>query len=147
MRGQIYFSAISGRPRPPTSIRRSSSCSKLRTILLISGFACVALGIAGIILPLLPTTPFMLLAAACFARSSVRFHAWLLAHPLFGATVREWEEHRSVRRRTKWIAILTMASTLGVSIVFFVPYRPAQFALALFGLVLAVYLWRLPSRA
>jgi len=119
----------------------------LRTILLISGFACVALGIAGIILPLLPTTPFMLLAAACFARSSARFHAWLLAHPLFGATVREWEEHRSVRRRTKWIAILTMAITLGVSIVFFVPYRPVQFALALFGLVLAVYLWRLPSRA
>ncbi|HMM75469.1 MAG TPA: YbaN family protein [Gammaproteobacteria bacterium] len=120
---------------------------EIRLILLLCGFTSVALGIAGIFLPLLPTTPFMLLAAACFARSSERFHAWLLAHPLLGSTVREWEEHRSVRRRTKWIAILTMAVTLAVSTVFFVPYRPAQVALALFGLVLAVYLWRLPSRA
>lgn len=110
------------------------------------GFAFVALGVAGIFLPLLPTTPFMLLAAACFARSSERFHAWLLGHPLLGATVREWEEHRSIRRRTKWIAIATMAGTLAVSVVFFVPYWPIQLALALFGLALAIHLYRMPSR-
>lgn len=119
---------------------------ELRILFLLCGFVSVALGIAGIFLPLLPTTPFMLLAAACFARSSARFHTWLIAHPLFGTTVREWEEHRSVRRRTKWIAIVTMGLTLTVSIVFFVPQRPAQIALALFGGVLALYLYRLPSR-
>ncbi|MGE3773885.1 MAG: YbaN family protein [Gammaproteobacteria bacterium] len=134
---------MNGSPRPP---HRKHHRLEVRLIFLSCGFACVALGIAGIFLPLLPTTPFMLLAAACFARSSERFHAWLLAHPLFGSTVREWEEHRSVRRRTKWIAILTMAITLTLSTVLFVPYRPAQFALALFGVAMAVYMWRLPSR-
>lgn len=119
---------------------------RLRLVFLLCGCGCVALGIAGIVLPVLPTTPFMLLAAACFARSSARFHHWLLTHPLFGATVREWELYRSVRRRTKRIAILSMAATLAVSIVFFVEYRPLQIALALFGVVLAVYLQRLPSR-
>jgi uncharacterized membrane protein YbaN (DUF454 family) len=118
----------------------------VRVLLLVGGLVCVALGVAGAFLPVLPTTPFLLLAAACFARSSERFHAWLLGHPLLGATVREWEEHRSIRRRTKWVAILTMAVTLTVSVIFFVPSRALQIALAFFGLTLAVYLYRLPSR-
>jgi uncharacterized membrane protein YbaN (DUF454 family) len=130
---------------PPTRPRRHHR-REVRLLFLACGFAAVGLGIAGIFLPLLPTTPFMLLAAACFARSSERFHAWLLAHPLLGATVREWEEHRSIRRRTKWVAILTMAVTLTVSVIFFVPSRALQIALAFFGLTLAVYLYRLPSR-
>ncbi|MCC7461708.1 MAG: YbaN family protein [Gammaproteobacteria bacterium] len=118
----------------------------IRLLLLACGCAAVVLGIAGIFLPVLPTTPFMLLAAACFARSSERFHRWLLAHPLLGTTVREWEEHRSVRWRTKWIAILLMTLTLTVSVVFFVPQQSAQIALAVLGLMLAVFLYRLPSR-
>ena len=130
----------------PQTRHRRHHRREVRLVFLVCGCGCVVLGVAGIFLPLLPTTPFMLLAAACFARSSERFHAWLLAHPLLGATVREWEEYRSVRRRTKWIAIVTMAVTLAASVVFFVPYRPVQFALALFGLMLAIYLHRLPSR-
>jgi uncharacterized membrane protein YbaN (DUF454 family) len=130
----------------PRTRHRRHHRREVRLVFLGCGFVFVALGVAGIFLPLLPTTPFLLLAAACFARSSERFHAWLLAHPLLGATVREWEEHRSVRPRTKWIAIATMAGTLAVSVLFFVPYRPAQIALALFGVVLAIYLYRLPSR-
>lgn len=131
---------------PPSPPLRRSHRRELRLLFLLCGCACVALGVAGIMLPVLPTTPFMLLAAACFARSSERFHRWLLTHPLFGATVREWEQYRSVRRRTKRIAILTMAITLGVSILFFVSSRPLQIALAFFGLALALYLHRLPSR-
>jgi len=134
---------MNGSPPLP---RRRHPRRDVRVALLVCGCVCVALGVAGIVLPVLPTTPFMLLAAACFARSSERFHDWLLTHPLFGATVREWEEHRSVRRRTKRIAILTMAVTLAVSVIFFVDYRPLQIALALFGVVLAIYLHRLPSR-
>lgn len=106
----------------------------------------VALGVAGIFLPLLPTTPFLLLAAACFARSSERFHHWLLHHPVLGSTVREWQQHRSIPRRTKWIAIATMAVALGSSIVLFVSHPPLQAALALLGAGLAVYLYRIPSR-
>ncbi len=118
----------------------------LRLLFLALGGLFVALGVAGIFLPLLPTTPFLLLAAACFARSSERFYRWLLNHPVLGATVREWREHRSLPRRTKWIAILTMAGTLTVSILFFVPQPALQIALAFFGVALAVYLYRIPSR-
>ncbi len=118
----------------------------LRLLFLVLGGIFVALGVAGIFLPLLPTTPFLLLAAACFARSSERFYRWLLNHPVLGTTVREWREHRSLPRRTKWIAILTMGGTLAVSILFFVPQPALQIALALFGVALAVYLYRIPSR-
>ena len=97
-------------------------------------------------LPVLPTTPFVLLAAACFARSSKRFHDWLLGHRSFGPLVREWQEHRSIPYRTKLTAIVLMALSLGASIVFFVPRGWPQAALAVFGMALAVWLYRLPSR-
>lgn len=118
----------------------------MRGLFLGLGLGFVALGVAGVFLPVLPTTPFMLLAAACFARSSDRFHHWLLNHRVFGATVREWEQHRSIPRRTKWVAVVTMAATLAVSVVFFVQHIALQIALLLFGVVLAIYLYRIPSR-
>lgn len=117
-----------------------------RAMFLALGILLFVLGIAGAFLPLLPTTPFMLLAAACFARSSERFYNWLLANRVFGATVREWQEHRSVRRRTKWVAIATMAVTLTASTLLFVPDPYLRGALALLGLVLAAFIYRLPSR-
>ena len=134
---------MSHSPRTPT---RTHHRREVRALFLLLGLGLVALGVAGIFLPVLPTTPFMLLAAACFARSSERFHRWLLDHPLLGATVREWQQHRSIRRRTRWIAIATMAATLAVSVVFFVPHVALQVVLALFGVALAIYLYRIPSR-
>jgi uncharacterized membrane protein YbaN (DUF454 family) len=119
---------------------------EVRLVFLLLGLGFVAIGVAGIFLPVLPTTPFMLLAAACFARSSERFYQWLLNHRVFGRTVREWQLHRSIPRRTKWFAITTMAATLAVSVIFFVPHAELQVALALFGVVLAIYLYCIPSR-
>jgi uncharacterized membrane protein YbaN (DUF454 family) len=117
-----------------------------RGLFLAAGFLFLGVGIAGVVVPVLPTTPFILLAAACFARSSQRFHDWLLHHRRFGPLVREWREHRSIPYRTKLFAIGMMAATLTASIVFFVPYPWLQAALAAFGVVLAVWLYRLPSR-
>lgn len=118
----------------------------LRAVYLVAGFVCVGLAVLGIVLPVLPTTPFLLLAAACFARSSDRFYAWLINHRSFGPLVREWREHRSIPYRTKLFAIGLMTVSLGVSIVFFV--RPAwlQAALTVCGLLLVVWLYRIPSR-
>jgi uncharacterized membrane protein YbaN (DUF454 family) len=118
----------------------------LRAAFFGAGVLSLGLGILGMFLPVLPTTPFVLLAAACFARSSDRFYGWLLAHRAFGPMVREWRTHRSIPYRTKLVAIALMAASLSTSIVFFV--RPAwlQAALAVFGVGLAVWLYRIPSR-
>jgi hypothetical protein len=118
----------------------------VRWLLIAAGSACVVLGVIGIFLPLLPTTPLMLLAAACFARSSRRFHDWLLANRTFGPLILEWEKNRSIPRRTKLTAIALMSTTLAVSIVFFVEPRWLQGLLAAFGVALAVWMYRIPSR-
>ncbi len=126
-------------------VRRHDSPT-LRLLYILAGIGFVLLGIAGAFLPVLPTTPFMLLAAACFARASPRFYNWLLNNPLFGPTVLEWRRHRSIPWRIKITAIMLMSVTLGISIVFFVPRLELQLALALGGVVLGIYLYRIPSR-
>jgi uncharacterized protein len=133
---------VPGRRRP-AQVHDSRA---VRILLIVAGFLCVGLGIAGLVLPVLPTTPFMLLAAACFARSSPRFHRWLLHHRTFGPIVGEWERHRAIPWKTKLWAIALMSTTLAVSITFFVKPPWLKAALALFGVVLAVWLYRVPSR-
>jgi uncharacterized membrane protein YbaN (DUF454 family) len=139
-RGEIEAVSDSG-PRV-----REHDSPLVRGLLIAAGAVCVVLGVIGIFLPLLPTTPLMLLAAACFARSSRRFHDWLLANRTFGPLIREWEKHRSIPRRTKLTAIVLMSLTLAVSIVFFVRPPWLQALLAVFGVLLAIWLYRIPSR-
>jgi len=81
------------------------------------GLLCVGLALAGVVLPLVPTTPFLLLAAWAFARSSPRLHAWLMAHPHFGPLIRNWREHGSIDRRTKLFALIAMLAALVLSAV------------------------------
>ncbi|MDP2267233.1 MAG: YbaN family protein [Thiobacillus sp.] len=110
------------------------------------GVLFVALGVLGIFLPVLPTTPFLLLAAACFARSSHRIHRWLLSHPYFGPVVDEWHTHRSMPYRAKRTALLLIALSFGVSIAFFIPAWPAKLAMGAGGVLLGVWIGRIPSR-
>lgn len=77
---------------------------------LVAAYAALALGLIGVVVPGLPTVPFVLLASFCAARGSRRLHDWLLAHPYFGAMIRAWEEHGAVSRRAKWLATLMMAA-------------------------------------
>ena len=125
---------------------RKHASPTVRMALVLVGSGFVALGVAGIFLPVLPTTPFLLLAAACYARASRRFYNWLLNNRWFGPTILEWQRHRSIRYRTKLIAIGMMAVSLTTSIVFFVKDARLQIALALLGIALAVYMYRIPSR-
>ena len=132
--------------RGPSPSPREHGSPVVRAVFFVAGVAALALGVAGVFLPLLPTTPLVLLAAACFARSYRPFHEWLVAHRLFGPLLREWHEHRSIPYRTKPFAIGMMAVTLGASIVFFVEPPWLKAALAVFGVALGAWLYRLPSR-
>lgn len=82
------------------------------------GFLFLGIAMLGIVLPVLPTTPFLLLSAWFFARSSEKWHRWLLDSRLFGPMIRNWEENRCISRRTKVIAITSMALVGGSSIYF-----------------------------
>jgi uncharacterized protein len=116
-----------------------------RWMLISAGMICVGLGAIGIILPGLPTTPFLLLAAYCFARSSEHFHGWLLNHRWFGSYVRNFEEGRGMTRRAKAATLLIMWLSFGVTIVFFVPVLWGQVGMVLMAATVSIYILRLPT--
>lgn len=89
-----------------------------RTLYKPLGFLFLLLGLIGIPLPVLPSTPFILLAAWFFARSSERWHAWLLASDLFGPLINDWEQKRCISLRTKVVAIISMLIAGGISVGF-----------------------------
>ena len=78
------------------------------------GLLCLALGLVGVVLPILPTTPFMLLAAFCFAKSSKRLHSWLINHRTFGPSIKNWHQHGAISKTAKIAAVLTMAGVLAL---------------------------------
>jgi hypothetical protein len=82
---------------------------------LCTGFVCVGLGVLGIPLPLLPTTPFLLLAAFCFARSSPRWHRWLVEHRVLGSYIAAFRERRGLSVEQKWRIALTITAVLSVT--------------------------------
>jgi uncharacterized membrane protein YbaN (DUF454 family) len=112
--------------------------SKMKWPYLIAGFLLVGLATLGIFLPLLPTTPLLLLAAACFANSSKKCHQWLMQHDLFGPVIRNWHEKRCIPRRAKLMAIASILLFGGYAIGFAVEntyLRIAGILLLMIGLV------------
>ena len=83
---------------------------------LTVGCLSLTLGALGIALPLLPTTPFVLLAAFAFARSSNRLHEWLITHDVFGALIDNWHRHGAISRRAKIASVVSMAALLAISL-------------------------------
>lgn len=116
----------------------------MKTMLTLVGMLAIALGVIGIFLPLLPTTPFLLLAAACFARSSTRMHNWMLSHRVFGDYLRNYEEGRGIPARAKVLALVMMWSSLA-----YAAWRYESIWLRVLlvavGAGVSIYLLRLPS--
>lgn len=81
------------------------------------GILCLIAGIIGIVLPILPTTPLFLASAWLFARSSHRFHRWLLHHKLFGQYIRDYVEHGAVRRRARKRALILLWSGMAITVI------------------------------
>jgi uncharacterized membrane protein YbaN (DUF454 family) len=116
-----------------------------RWIWLICGGICLLTGIVGIVLPLLPTTPFVLLAAFCFSRGSARYEQWLLVHPRFGPMVRDWRAHRAVPLRAKQAATAMMALSSTAAWWVLPPHLRWIPGVCCTGV--AIWLWSLPTRA
>lgn len=118
----------------------------VRALFWLGGALALVLGAIGVVVPGLPTTPFVLLAGACFVRASPRAHAWLLRNRLFGPMLYEWEAHRSVPRRAKRFALVAMVLMACLSAWHFAD-RPwlAAVILAAMAVGSAIVL-RLPSR-
>jgi uncharacterized membrane protein YbaN (DUF454 family) len=89
----------------------------MRILWLAAGLFFTALGIIGAFLPVMPTTVFLLVATACFARSSPRLHGWLVNHPTFGPPIRNWNENGAISRGAKRLAIGTMTAVFALSLI------------------------------
>ena len=87
-----------------------------RAVWFAIGFVALLLAALGAVLPLLPTTVFLLVAAFAFARSSDRWHAWLLSHRVFGPLIADWRDHRAIDRRAKILSAASMAAVFGISL-------------------------------
>jgi len=117
-----------------------------RILLLSLGWLAIVLGTLGIVLPLLPTTPFVLLAAWCFARSSPRFHHWLLWKSPFGRYIRHWQQHRAMPPGAKTRAMLLIVITFSVSI-YLVNLLWVRILLGVMLCMLLLFMWRIPVAA
>ncbi len=91
--------------------------SLIRPLWIVAGSVSLAIGVVGIVLPLLPTTPFVILAAFCYTRGSERLHRWLATHPRFGPSLQAWRQHGAIPRRAKRLAMTAIALALAVSYV------------------------------
>lgn len=89
-----------------------------KPLLIACGFVALILGIIGAFLPVLPTTPFAILAAYCFSKSSPRLHRWILSLPVLGPNVEEWEKHKVIRPWAKFACVVLIIITIASSIIF-----------------------------
>lgn len=105
---------ISPKVAGPRPVRQARGIR--RVLLVIGGLACVGMAYLGAILPGLPTTPWVLLAGECFRRSSPRLQRWLRRSPIFGRLIRDWEDHRGIRRPVKVFAVCMIVTVVSISI-------------------------------
>jgi uncharacterized membrane protein YbaN (DUF454 family) len=105
-----------------------------RLLWIIAGLVCLVIGIAGTILPFVPGTLFLIVAAFCFARGSQRLHDWLVNHPQLGPVIRDWQQHGAIRRPAKRMAMVAIVLSIVLAFVLGAPLWALGFqALALAG--------------
>jgi hypothetical protein len=133
-----------GPPGHPDPVPHASPI--VRWVLLVVGLVAVALGVIGAFVPVLPTTPFLLIGAACFARASPRLHRRLARSKSFGPLLEEWRRHRSIAWRTKLFALALMGLSIAASATFVVEPWWGKALLVAVGVATGAWLWTIPSR-
>jgi len=112
----------------------------LRILLVIAGTFFVGLGIVGIFVPVLPTTPFLLLAAVCYARGSQRFYGWLLNNKWFGSYIRNYLEKKGIPLKVKIITITLLWITIGASVAFAVETLALKLILVIIAIGVSIHI-------
>lgn len=130
-------------PSPPPSIPPTRPV--VRALLFAGGSLALILGTVGTVLPLLPTTPFVLLAAGCYARASPRAHRWLRANRFFGPICRSGEEGRYLPARAKAVAVTVTALSFGATLLFALHAWWPRAIVGALGLAVLVWLLRMPT--
>lgn len=116
----------------------------IRSFWAVLGTVSLFLGAVGIPLPLLPTVPFLLLSAFCFARSSPRVHEWLMQHPVFGPPIHDWQRSGAIGRRAKLLATVSIVVVFGISLVLGLAVWVLGVQAAVLSLVL-LFIWTRPE--
>ena len=114
-----------------------------KRLLIFVGWFFVVLGAIGVLLPLFPTTPFLLVASALFAKSSPKFHHMLLSNKWFGSIIREWEENRTLSRKIKYKASCLIIFVFPISVLFLKNNMYLQLLLIGIAFALLFFLWRI----
>ncbi len=134
-----------GRSTEPEAPPDPSTISPVwRVVLLLVGTVSLVLGVIGIFLPILPTTPFLLVTAACYARASTRLYAWLLGQRSLGPIITEWRRSRSLPPGVKIRALVVVAVTFTISVVL-VDALAIRLLLVATGVILVAFLYRIPT--
>lgn len=117
----------------------------VRRLLFGVGALSLLVGLVGIVVPLLPTVPFLLLTAACWSRASPRWHRWLLAQPTLGPAIQRWERERTVSRRARWTALGLVALSMGATVWWVRAHQWLPWAMVGLAVVLLLLIARLPT--
>ena len=119
----------------------------LRILLIIGGSLSVSLGFIGLLLPVLPTTPFLLLAATCYARSSTRFYNWLLNNRIFGEHIRRYREKGIIEKKIKIRAIILLWFGILSTVIFFITFLWLRIALLVMALGVSFHIISIKSES
>ena len=117
----------------------------MKALVFALGWISVVLGVIGIFLPVLPTTPFLLLAAACFVRTSPRFYHWLISHPRLGKYVIYYLDGKGIPLKAKIYTLAIMWTTLLTTAFILVPRTTVQVILPMIGIGTSIYILQLPN--
>ena len=127
----------------PEGKRKLSSLKKV--IFIVAGTVSLGLGAVGVFLPILPTTPFLLLSAACYYKGSERMHRWLLCNKLFGSYIRNYKEGKGIAQTTKILTLFLLWITICFSAFYIVRNFPIQIVLIAIAIAVTIHVITLPT--